>query len=276
MRKLSVVIITFNEEECIGRCIASVRQLADEIVIVDSYSSDATIAIAEMMGARVIEQEFLGYVQQKNFAMMQASNPFVLSIDADEEVSAELAMSILEAKKTSDFDVYVCHRMANYCGKWIRHGGWYPDKKLRLFDKSKGNWVGESIHEKWLPSNNRQAIGVLQGDLLHYSFTSISNHLKQIENFTEIAAKQAISCGKTCSIIKVWLSPKWRFFNDYFLHLGILDGYAGYLIAKYSAFATQVKYSKIRHYSMLTKTKNFKMIDLTKYSRIVQKAQSVK
>ncbi|WP_153800244.1 glycosyltransferase family 2 protein [Foetidibacter luteolus] len=251
MLKLSVVIITFNEEKNIGRCVQSVKNVADEIIVLDSYSTDTTAAIAESHGAKVFYQAFLGHIAQKNAAIAKALYGWVLSLDADEALSPQLEQEILQVKKSAAYSVYRMPRFTNYCGKWIRHCGWYPDKKIRLFDKSKGAWVGENPHDYWQPFNADEETGNLAGDILHYSYYTLSDHIKQIEKFTEIAAHAAVAKGKDCSLLKIWLGPKWKFFSDYIIRKGFLDGYEGYLICRYSAWASFAKYSKIRQYAKL-------------------------
>ncbi|MBA3830001.1 MAG: glycosyltransferase family 2 protein [Taibaiella sp.] len=248
---ISVVIITLNEQKNIDRCLASVKNIADEIVIVDSYSKDDTLKIAASYGARIIMQDFLGYGAQKNFANQQASHNWILSLDADEALSTELRDSIIKVKVHPEYDTYSLTRLTNYCGKWIRHCGWYPDKKVRLFDKTKGVWKGEKIHEYWEPKNDDSKIGELAGDLLHYSYYTVSDHIIQLEKFTDIAAREAVAQGKDCSIWKIVVGPFWNFFSNYIIRLGILDGAAGYLICKITAYATFVKYAKIRQYARM-------------------------
>lgn len=246
--RLSVVIITLNEAHNIERCVKSALSIADEILVVDSLSTDNTAEVAGKLGARIVLQPFTDYVQQRIIATNEASYDWVLSIDADEVISEDLAKSIAEIKKSPKHDYYKLICCTNYCGKWIRHGTWYPDKKIRLFDRTKGTWQGAMIHEYWQPAGTTTA-GMLQGELLHYSFYTISDHIKQIEKFTELSAIAAVKQGKTCSRLKVWLGPKWFFFNAFILRLGFLDGYYGYLVCKYSAMSTMIKYSKIRQYS---------------------------
>lgn len=253
--KISVVIITYNEEHNIGRCLQAIAGIADEMLVVDSFSTDKTTDIAHQYHAKVVQQEFRGYISQKNFATDEAKHDWILSIDADEVVSTSLANSILQIKeKGAQYHSYQCNRMANYCGTWIRHGGWYPDRKTRFFDRRQGTWKGSNnLHEKWQPHATGKT-GRLKGDLLHYTFNTISEHLQQIDRFTDIMAKTLAENGKKTSILKVIFSSAWRFFNDYVLHLGFLDGYAGYLVCRYSAFATQVKYSKLKQYAKAGKT----------------------
>ena len=181
MIDISVVIITYNEEKNLGRCLDSVTEIADDILIVDSNSTDKTLAIATNHNARVIQNAFIGYGEQKNFASQHAKHDWILSLDADEELSQELIISIKEFKNNPKFNVYSMPRITNYCGQWIRHCGWYPDKQTRLFNRTKGGWVEKKVHEYWKANDENDPKGTLKGDLLHYSFTSISEHLKKIE-----------------------------------------------------------------------------------------------
>jgi glycosyltransferase involved in cell wall biosynthesis len=249
MVRLSVVIITYNEEKNIARCLESVRSVADEIVIVDSSSGDNTASIAKAYGATVIQNAFAGYGEQKNFATGQATHDWILSLDADEVLTPELAASINEVKAAPSFNVYRMPRLTSYCGKWIKHCGWYPDRQTRLYNRTKGRWQEQKVHEYWALSNAGDKFGLLQGDLLHYSFTSISDHVKKIEKYTELAALAAVEKGHNASLLKIWISPKWHFITEYFFKLGFLDGFYGYLICKLSAHTAFLKYSKIRLYS---------------------------
>ncbi|RYD50805.1 MAG: glycosyltransferase family 2 protein [Sphingobacteriales bacterium] len=250
MNSISVVVITLNEARNLPRCLASVAGIADEIVVLDSFSTDETVAQAKAAGARMVQQSFAGYVAQKNDAVALASHPWVLSLDADEALSEELKTALLQFKNsTPQHNAYRFSRLTNYCGTWIKHCGWYPDKKVRLFRKDAGAWIGENLHEAWELTGTSGSYGTLNGDLLHYSYYTLSEHIRQFNTFTDIAARTAVANGKNCSILKVWLAPKWRFFQDYILKLGILDGYAGYLVCKFSAVAAQLKYAKIRQYA---------------------------
>jgi glycosyltransferase involved in cell wall biosynthesis len=251
LRTISVVIITLNESRNLGRCLQSVQRIADEIVVLDSYSTDDTGAIAKRFGARVQQQPFAGYAQQKRDADALAGSEWILSIDADEALSPELEASLLDFKSSTTppaNSAYRLSRLTNYCGTWIRHCGWYPDRKVRLYKKGAGNWVGENLHEAWALTGENMPYGLLSGDLLHYSYYTLSEHILQFNKFTEIAARTAVAGGKDCSVLKVWGAPKWRFFQMYILKRGFLDGYAGYLVCKFSAVAAQLKYAKIRQY----------------------------
>lgn len=253
MGGLSVVIITLNEEKNLDRCLRSIVRIADEIVIVDSGSTDRTIEIAHRYHAKIFTEPFRGYVAQKNFADACASHDWILSIDADEALSPELDTAIRQIKGNEKHDAYEVKRLTNYCGKWIRHCGWYPDKKIRLFHRQKGKWSGEQIHESWQPHPSSSSIGQLSGDLLHYSYYTLSDHLKQIEKFTEIMARRDVANGKNSTLWYAIASAHWKFIQSYILQLGVLDGAAGFQVCKLSAFATYMKYSKIRQYYQFNK-----------------------
>lgn len=245
MEKLSVVIIAYNESKNIARCISGVQEIADEVVVVDSNSTDNTVDICNSLGARVVQQPFLGYTQQKNFAVAQAKYDFVFSVDADEVPDAELLQSIKAAKDDPRAEGYSMNRLTNYCGSWVKHCGWYPDRKLRLFFKDKGAWVGGALHEKYQLNDLKQPV-LLKGDLLHYSYYSIDDHIRQVDKFTAISSQELADKGYCPSILKLVSAAPVKFFRDYFLKLGFLDGYAGFQIARISAFATYLKYARTR------------------------------
>ena len=211
--KLSAVIITFNEEKNIARCLDSLEGVVDEIVVVDSFSKDNTKQICLDRGARFIENPFEGHIEQKNFAMMQAENDYVLSLDADEALSENLKKSILEAKKNLNHDAYTFNRLTNYCGQWIKHCGWYPDRKLRIWNKTKGKWGGENPHDMVLMENGTSS-EYLKGDLLHYSYYTINDHSRQIELFTDISSKAAFAKGKRTNKLAIVFKPAFKFFRD--------------------------------------------------------------
>lgn len=242
---LSAVIITYNEEINIGRCLQSLAGIADEIIVVDSSSTDKTCLIAEQYGAKIIQHPFAGFAAQKNYAAQCATYNWVLSLDADEVLSEELKSAILQVKNKAAFEAYFLKRATNFCGTFIRHGSWYPDKQCRLWDKTKGDWQG-IIHEKWRLFDSSKKYGVLSGDILHYSFNNISDYLKMTERYTSLSAEEAFAKGKRVSLLKLLLGPKIKFIQDYILRLGFLDGYAGYVAYRLAANMAFVKYSKIR------------------------------
>lgn len=244
MIKLSVVIITFNEERNIERCLRSLKNVADEIVVVDSFSRDKTKEICNNYNVRFIQHAFAGHIEQKNWAITQASFPHILSLDADEALSEELEKSILAVKNNFIADGYSFNRMTNYCGKWIKHSSWYPDRKLRLWDSRKGKWTGENPHDRYeLHKDSNQKH--IKGDLFHYSYYAISEHITQVNKFTQIAAETAVANGKKSSLVKILINPVWKFKRDYFFRLGFLDGYYGFTICIINAHSTFLKYIKI-------------------------------
>ena len=186
MVKLSATIVTLNEEKNIARAIESLR-CCEEIVVVDSGSSDRTKTIANQRGARVIPHAWPGYAQQKNWAAAQASNDWILSIDADEALSEELEAELLALKSAGpDAAGYSMPRMAQYLGKWIRHSGWYPDRKLRLYDRRRCSWKGEYVHES---VHVEGPVGLLRSNLLHFTCDSLSAHMKTLDGYTTLRRK---------------------------------------------------------------------------------------
>jgi glycosyltransferase involved in cell wall biosynthesis len=244
--KLSVVIITYNEEKNIERCLLSVKEVADEIVVLDSFSTDKTREICEKHGVKFLQHAFDGHIQQKNRAITYATYPHVLSLDADEALDPVLSRSILEVKKNFSKDGYYMNRLTNYCGHWVKHCGWYPDTKLRLWDSRKGQWTGLNPHDKYEMFEGDKNTGHLKGDILHYSYYSVEDHYRQVEYFTSISAKAYFEKGKKAPAFKMILNPVAKFIDHYLLHLGFLDGKAGFLISRISAYATYLKYKKLK------------------------------
>lgn len=244
MISLSAVIITYNEEKNIARCLKSLDGIADEIVVVDSYSKDRTKSICEAYDVVFIEHPFEGHIQQKNYALTQACNNYCISLDADEELTPQLKQEILDVKNNWEFDGYYINRLTNYCGQWIKHCGWYPDWKLRLFDRRKGHWTGKNPHDEYVLKTGQSTR--LKGNLNHYSFDTINQHLKQIDYFTDISASVELEKGTKVSSFKIWYKSRFKFFRDYILKLGFLDGKYGYIVCKNSAMATAMKYQKLK------------------------------
>jgi len=245
MIKISAVIITLNEERNIVRCLQSLEGIADEIVVVDSFSSDATEELCKSFNVKFLEHPFEGFMQQKTWACEQAEYDYILQLDADEQLSEELKHSILTVKTDWKADGYSFNRLTNYIGKWIRHCGWYPDAKLRLWDRRKGNWSGINLHES-VKMNDNAVVAKLKGDLLHFSYYSIQQHLNQINSFTEIAAKEGVAKGKNTSFFVIVFKTIWKFKRDYFFRLGFLDGYYGFVVCAMSAYTLFVKSLKMR------------------------------
>jgi glycosyltransferase involved in cell wall biosynthesis len=245
MHSLSVVIITYNEEKNIGRCIESVRKVADEVVVIDSFSDDDTVKTAVSMGAIVSQSKFDGYINQKNRAISMASYNYVLLLDADEALSNELVISVLEAKMRFDFRAYSMKRCSNFRGKYIRHGLWYPDKKLRLFDKRVGICGGLNPHDKILVQGDVE-VKLLKGDLLHYTYDSVEEYRNRNDEVSSVAAQSLYDAGIKRSRFKIFFSPLWAFINGYVLRLGFIEGYNGFIIALHTAQQSYLKYQKLR------------------------------
>lgn len=245
MKKLSAVIITFNEEKNIGRCIDSLLPVADEVVVLDSFSTDRTTAIAAQKGAVVYQQSFAGYFQQKNKAFQLATHNYILSLDADEALTAELSDSILKEKISFTNPAYQMNRCNIYCGRPIKRGLWYPDKKIRLFDKRYGYCGGLNPHDKIiLPQNT--PVKHLKGDLLHYTYNSVEEYLERNEEVSTTAALSLFNSGKKLVWAKQLASPAWAFINGYILKKGFLDGATGWTIAVNTTRQCFQKYYKLR------------------------------
>ena len=241
--KISATIITCNEERNIARAIESLR-CCDEIVILDSGSTDRTCELAEKLGARVIESPWRGYAGQKNFAADSASFDWVLSIDADEALSEALEAEIWQIKKNGpQFDAYTMPRLAQYLGRWIFHSGWYPDRKIRLYDRRKARWHGDFVHES---VRTEGSTGHLKANLLHFTCQSLSEHLRTMDRYTTLAAEQIIAEKRSVGWSKLLFDPPWTFMQTYVLKAGFLDGVEGLAIASMAAFYNFLKYAKVR------------------------------
>ncbi len=247
MPKISVVIITYNEEKNIARCLDSVKEIADDIIVLDSFSKDNTKKICLEKGARFFEHAFDGHIQQKNRAITYAQHPHILSLDADEALDDKLKKSILEIKENFNKEGYYMNRLTNYCGHWVKHCNWYPDRKLRLWDSRKGEWTGINPHDKYEMFSDDKNTDYLKGDILHYSYYTIEDHYKQIEYFSNIASQAYFDAGRKAPAYKLVLNPVAKFLDHYFWNLGFLDGGAGFSISKISAYATYLKYKKLRN-----------------------------
>jgi len=242
---ISAVIITYNEEKNIKRCLDSLLGVVDEIVVVDSYSTDRTEEICRSYNAVFLPHKFPGHIQQKNWAILQASFPYILSLDADEALSFELKDAILKVKEDWKHDGYSFSRLTSYCGKWIRHTSWYPSKKLRLWDSRKGSWGGYNPHDRFLLEPGASSSS-LKGDLLHYSYYSVSEHLQQINSFSSIMARTYYERGVKVNFLKLVIRPFWRFFKDFFILRGFMDGFYGFVVSVNSAHAVFLRFVKLR------------------------------
>jgi glycosyltransferase involved in cell wall biosynthesis len=241
--KISAAIITQDEERNIARAMESLR-CCDEIVVVDSGSIDRTVEIARNLGARVVESPWRGYAGQKNFASEQASHDWILSLDADESLSEALEAEIWQVKKGGPaFDAYTMPRLAQYLGRWILHSGWYPDRKIRLFDRRKCKWVGEYVHESVQVDG---VVGHFESNLLHFTCDSLSAHLKTMDRYTTLAATQIIDQRTPVGWSQLLLDPAFTFCKTYFLQRGYKDGLEGLCIAYMASMYNFLKYAKAR------------------------------
>jgi glycosyltransferase involved in cell wall biosynthesis len=249
--KISAVIVASNEERNIARAVASLLACADEIVVVDSGSTDRTREIAAALGARVIEEPWRGYAAQKNFAASVAAHPYILSIDADEELTPALAAEIAALKaKPPQFDAWTMPRLARYLGRWIHHSGWYPDRKVRLYHRDRATWHGDYVHESvQLSRDISGTTGHLNSDLLHFTCDSLSQHLRTLDRYTSLAAQQLTAAGKPIPFRRLVIDPPWTFLRSYILQRGFLDGSHGFVIAAMASFYTFTKYAKAREMS---------------------------
>jgi glycosyltransferase involved in cell wall biosynthesis len=244
--KISATIITFNEERNIARAIESLR-CCDEIVVVDSGSNDRTVELAEKLGARVIDSPWRGYAGQKNFAADKAENDWVLSLDADEALSEALEGEIWQLKRDGpSFDAYTMPRMAQYLGRWILHSGWYPDRKVRLYDRRRARWTGDVVHESVQTDGT---VGHLESNLLHFTCSSLSEHLKTMDRYTTLAAEQVVAQRHRIGWKELALDPLWTFFRTYVVQRGFQDGVEGLAIAYMAALYNFLKYAKARYMS---------------------------
>jgi glycosyltransferase involved in cell wall biosynthesis len=242
-QKISGIIITYNEEVNIRRCLESLQGVVDEIVVVDSNSTDRTEEICREFNVKFISQQFLGYRDQKNFALDQASFDYVLSLDADEALSDRAREIIIREKENMRYDAYRLNRFNNYCGKWIKHGLWYPDTTTRLWNKHRARFGGMNIHE-YVETQKGNSIKHLGCDILHYSFKNIHEHIMQINKFAKIHGELAHENGRKNKsvILNLILNPLFKFIRGYIFKLGFLDGYYGFVISVNASLMNYFKY----------------------------------
>ncbi len=240
---ISATIITFNEERHLAQCLESIRGIADEVIVVDSGSEDRTREIAVSHGASFFVRPWTNYSDQKNFAANQAGHEWILSLDADECLSLPLRAALLDLREKPAAAVAYCFpRKAFYLGRWIDHSGWYPDYKSRLYQREKARWVGEFVHEKLAVDGPTRRI---EADLLHYSCQSVNDHIRSLDRYTALAARDLYSRGKRCSLSQLLGSPIAAFLRTYLLKAGFLDGVQGCLIACFAAYYNFLKYARL-------------------------------
>ena len=248
--QISAIVITLNEERNLPRALDSLRAVADEIVVVDSGSTDQTRAISERAGARFLYHAWEGYAAQKNFAAAQASHDWVLSMDGDEALSPELASEILRLKQNGPGQEgpgnaagFTMPRLAQLRGRWIRHSGWYPDRKLRLYDRRRARWIGQYVHEH---VDADGPVLPLAGDLHHFPCDTREEQMRSVDRYTTLAALQAREQGERGTLTKLMILPTWKFLETYLFRQGFRDGPEGFAIARMAGYYVCLKYKKLR------------------------------
>jgi glycosyltransferase involved in cell wall biosynthesis len=248
---VSLVIIALNEEKNIQRCIQSAPQVF-EVIVVDSFSADRTAEFAQKAGARVVQNEFQGFRAQKEYATNLASQPWVLSLDADEALSSALSKEIdlLFEKKQDHIAAFKIPRLSFHLGRWIKHGGWYPDYQTRLFQKNKAQWVGGQVHES---VSTKEKVEKLKNPIHHYVFENLEDQMATNNRYSSEGAKDLIKKGENFSLLKLVFKPIGKFFETYFWKLGFLDGSAGFIISLGAAQSLFLKYAKLWEFKVFNK-----------------------
>ena len=243
MNKLAVVVITLNEERNIARCLASVQSIADEIIVLDAFSTDKTGEICASFNAQFVQRAWEGYAATKNYLNSLVTCDYILSLDADEALSPELITEIQQAKAIGFKGSYNVNRLTNYCGKWIYHSGWFPDIKPRLFPKEGSYWSGEYVHEVLITP--QPAHHTFKAVVEHYSYYSYVDHRARADKYSLLTAKKFFMAGKKVGFLKPYISAIGRFIAMYLLKKGFLDGWMGFKIAQISAQSNVVKYKEL-------------------------------
>jgi glycosyltransferase involved in cell wall biosynthesis len=241
----SIAILTLNEELNIERCLSSLQTLTDDLIVIDSGSTDNTLEISTKYGAQVIVHGFADFASQRNYAAQVAKYEWILFIDADEQPDSLLLKELALFRYEDEQTVYLLDRKTNYCGRWISHSGLRHDFIARLYNRNHYQWNGK-VHESLSPIP--LFAKKMHGRLLHFTYRNIDDHFQAMLNYTGIQAKELANAGKKIGFGHLWVKPMVRFVKHYFLQLGILDGFEGYLIAKMAAFAAFSKYSRAKWY----------------------------
>lgn len=243
--KITATIITLNEERNIERCIRSLTGVADEIIVLDSFSDDRTKEICERLNVRFEQRAWEGYSESKNYLNDLVTTDYILSMDADEALDEQLRSEIEQLKSKENPQVYAVNRLTNYCGKWIKHSGWYPDVKVRLFPKEGSCWDGAIVHESLIFPKELKVVP-LAGHLEHFSYYSFEEHRERADNYSRLTAQKMHQQGKKASVLKPYLSAIGRFVSMYLFKMGFLDGKMGFKIAQISAQSNVFKYKELR------------------------------
>jgi glycosyltransferase involved in cell wall biosynthesis len=247
---ISACIICFNEEDNIRRCLESLKWVKDsggEIIVVDSFSTDRTVEICRQYTDKIFQNKWPGFVNQSNYALKLASNEWVLSLDADEIISDRARFEIIqewESNGYEKYDGYYFKRHTFYLGKWINHGGWYPDYKLRLFRRSKGKWGGREPHSH-VVINERALLKSFEGEIIHHTYKNISNQLTTIDRFSDAASKELLNQKKEFHLFYLLFRPPIKFLERYIWKAGFLDGLPGFIIAVLTSYYSFIKYAKL-------------------------------
>jgi glycosyltransferase involved in cell wall biosynthesis len=242
---ISVVLITLNEEKRLEAALKSVAGVASEIIVVDGQSTDGTVRVARKYTEHVFERKWAGFADQKNFANAKAASPWILSLDADERLSPELREELLALKSEGEPECagFSVPRRVFYLGRWIRHSGWYPDRKVRLFRRDKARWEGDYVHENLALDG---PVEKLRAPLHHFTYAGISDHLARINRFSDLGAQKLYAKRKKCRLVHLVGLPFGRFFKSYVLKLGFLDGFPGLVISVLNGYSIFVRYAKLR------------------------------
>ncbi len=250
---ISAAIITLNEENTIADCIKSINWV-DEVIVIDSLSTDRTKEIAESLGAKVIDQKFLGHVEQKQMAVDQCQYDWVLCLDADERISKKLKEEIFQLFETTSPDTllngYTVPRRSFHLGRWIMHGGWYPDRNIRLFNRKFGHWAGTNPHDK---VDVQGKVGHFEGALDHYVFRDLYDNIQTNNSFSSISAKILFEEGNKPSFLKLMFKPMGKFIETYLIKRGFLDGMPGFIISVGAAYSMFLKYAKLWEHHRIKK-----------------------
>jgi glycosyltransferase involved in cell wall biosynthesis len=242
--EISAVLIALNEEKRLEAALKSVRGVASEIVVVDGGSTDGTVRLAKRYTDKVFERTWTNFADQKNFANAKATRPWILSLDADERVSPELKEEILALKGCEPACAgFSIPRQVHYLGRWIRHSGWYPDRKVRLFRADRARWEGDYVHEELVFSG---PVEKLAGSIHHFTYAGIADHVARINRFSDLGAQKLYAQRKKCRLVHLVGWPSGRFIRSYFLKLGILDGFPGFVIAVLNGYSVFIRYAKLR------------------------------
>ncbi len=254
LNHITATIITLNEENNIGRCIDALIPICDEIIVLDSFSSDLTENICKEKGVRFEQRKWAGYSDSKNYLNQLASHDYIFSVDADEAPDEALQAEIIKIKKQGLHGIYAVNRLTNYCGSWIKHSGWYPDVKTRIFPKSKSHWDGQYVHEELIVEGNPEPI-LLKGHLLHYSYYDFKDHRARADKYSRLTAQKMNSKGKKASVVRPYISALGRFISMFIIKKGFLDGKMGWHIARISALSNILKYKELRRLNHAEKSK---------------------